>query len=270
MMLFPVGVRVFTQEALYPLDNFRNWIERNVLLRAGAIFKRAGYASRIRQLESHVAALRLETMEIPRLEEENERLRKLLDFPIPERRRWLPAPILERGGASEVWQSIHVGRGSIHGVEVGTPAAAPDGVVGRVIEVSPHTCEIMLITDPNSRIPVELAIAGGTNSVGTIRGILSGKGVKSGAEDSTLDLLYVVEPLRLQYLERDFAPPPRTRVETSGLGRAFPKGLTIGWMLESSLDENGLSRKADVMPAVDFAGLSEVFLLCPVKGGANE
>ena len=266
-MLLPTGVRVFAQESLYPLDNFKNWVSKSIILRVSAIFKRSDYAVRIRRLESHVAALRLEAMEIPRLEEENARLRKLLDFPVAERRRWLPAPILERGGASEVWQSIRVGRGSLHGVEIGTPAASPDGVVGRVIEVSPHTCEIMLITDPNSRIPVELAIAGGSNSVGTVRGILSGRGVKSGADDRSLDLLYVVEPLRLQYLGRDFAPPPRTRVETSGLGRAFPKGLTIGWLLESSLDENGLSRKADVVPAVDFAGLSEVFLLCPERKG---
>lgn len=266
MMLWPVGTRVFAHEAIYPLDNLKNWFSKSVLLRASAILKRADYAVEIRQLERRLAALRMEVAEIPRLEEENRRLRRLLDFAPAGKGRWLAAPILERGGASDVWQSIRVGRGSVHGVTLGATAAAPDGVVGRVIEVSAHTSQIMLITDPNCRIPVELALVGSTNNVGTIRGIVTGRGVKSGAEDSTLDLLYVVEPLRLQYLDRDFAPPPRTKIETSGLGKAFPKGLTVGWMLESFKEGNELSRTATVMPAVDFANLTEVFLLCPEKG----
>jgi rod shape-determining protein MreC len=71
----------------------------------------------------------------------------------------------------------------------------------------------------------------------------------------------VVDPLRLRYLAREFDPAPRTRVVTSGLGQTFPKGLTVGYVLESRLEPNKLSREAAVMPAVDLASVHDVFIL---------
>ena len=48
---------------------------------------------------------------------------------------------------------------------------------------------------------------------------------------------------------------------TSGLGQTFPKGLTVGYLLESRLEPNGLSREASVLSAVDMASLDTVFVL---------
>ena len=132
------------------------------------------------------------------------------------------------------------------------------GDVGRVADVSPHTSEVMLVTDPNSRVACELETPG--EGVGVVRGILYGGGSRPSA-DPALTLLYVVDPLRLRYLAREFEPAPRVRVVTSGLGTTFPKGLTVGYVLESRLEPNGLSREASVMPAVDMAALDEVFVL---------
>jgi rod shape-determining protein MreC len=50
-------------------------------------------------------------------------------------------------------------------------------------------------------------------------------------------------------------------VVTSGLGQTFPKGLTVGFIIESKLEPNKLSREAAVLPAVDMASLHEVFIL---------
>ena len=255
----------FSREALYPYEKAFGWFERTFWLRAQAVFSRARQASRNAMLERDVARLQLVAGEAEALEAEVARLRALLDFSPPVSSRWLAAPVISRGGTSEVWQRVRLAKGSLHGVRKGDPVVVPEGVAGRVIDVSPHTSEVMLVTDPNSRVSCELDVPG--EGVGVVRGILYGGGSTPSA-DPKLSLLYVVDPLRLRYLAREFEPAPRTRVVTSGLGQTFPKGLTVGYLLESRLEPNGLSREASVMPAVDMAGLDEVFILSSGGGHA--
>ncbi len=251
-------VRDVAQEAVYPSANARLWFERTVGVRARAFFSRARQGARNDQLARDVARLQVVEAEAEALGAEVDRLRAILDFKPSVPGQWIAAPVLSRGGTSAVWQSVRLGKGSLQGVAKGAPAIIPDGVVGRVTDVSPHTCEVMLISDPNSRVACELETPG--EGVGTVRGILFGGGSRS-ADDPHLTLLYVVDPLRLRYLDRDFTPAPRTRVVTSGLGLTFPKGLTVGYLLESKLESNGLSREASVVPAADLTALETVFVL---------
>jgi rod shape-determining protein MreC len=258
LVFWRAGVRDFSREALYPYENAKVWFERTVWVRAQAVFARVRHASRNAMLERDVARLRMAAAETEALEAEVVRLRALLEFSPPAAGRWQAAPVLSRGGTAAVWQSVRLAKGSLHGIRRGAPAVVPDGVVGRVTDVSPHTCEVMLVTDPNSRVACELETPG--EGLGAVRGILYGGGSRPAA-DPKLTLLYVVDPLRLRYLSRDFEPAPRTRVVTSGLGQTFPKGLTVGYVLESRLEPDGLSREAVVMPAADVASLEEVFIL---------
>jgi rod shape-determining protein MreC len=252
------GVCGFAREAVYPWANACNWFERTAGVRLRAVFSRVNHASRNATLERSVARLQIMAQEAEALEAEVIRLRGVLDFTPPVSSRWLAAPVLSRGGTTAVWQSIRLGKGSQHGVRPGDPVVVPDGLVGRVTEVSRHTSEVMLISDPNSRVACELDVP--VENVGVVRGILYGGGARATA-DPSLTLLYVVDPLRLRYLAREFDPAPRTRVVTSGLGQTFPKGLTVGFIIESKLEPNKLSREAAVLPAVDMASLHEVFIL---------
>jgi rod shape-determining protein MreC len=261
LLFWRTGVRDFAREAVYPWANARTWLERTVGVRFRAVFSRvklAALASRNAMLERDVARLLVCKQEAEALDAEIVRLRGLLGYTPPVSTRWLAAPVLSRGGTTAVWQSLRVGKGSQHGVREGDPVVVPDGLVGRVTDVSAHTSEVMLITDPNSRVACELDVPG--ESVGVVRGILYGGGATAAA-DPRLTLLYVVDPLRLRYLAREFDPAPRTRVVTSGLGQTFPKGLTVGYVLESRLEPNKLSREAAVMPAVDLASVHDVFIL---------
>ncbi|MDD3543984.1 MAG: rod shape-determining protein MreC [Kiritimatiellae bacterium] len=257
------GVRDFAREAVYPYENAKVWFDRTVGVRVKAVFNRVSHASRNAMLERDVSRLRILAAENEALEADVARLRSVLDFTPAVDCRWIAAPVLSRGGTIAVWQSMRVAKGSLHGVRKGDPVVVPDGVVGRVADISPHTSEVMLITDPNSRVSCELETPGA--EVGAVRGILYGGGTRPAA-DPQLTLLYVIEPLRLRYLERDFEPPPRTRVVTSGLGQAFPRGLTVGYLLESSMERNGLAREAEIMPAADLASADEVFILSVSRG----
>jgi len=257
LLFMGAEVRDFSREALYPCANACVWFERTVGVRAQALFSRARYAARSAMLERDVARLQIEAAETEALEAEVARLRSLLDFSPQASGRWVAAPVISRGGTSAVWQSVRLGKGAKHGVHKGDPVVVPEGVVGRVTDVSAHTCEVMLVTDPNSRVACELDVPG--EGAGVVRGILFGGGSHAAA-DSELTLLYVVDPLRLRFLGREFEPAPRTRVVTSGLGQIFPKGLTVGYLLESRLEKNGLSREASVVPAADMAALDTVFI----------
>ena len=264
LLFMGAEVRDFAREALYPCANASLWFQRTFGVRARAVFVRAQQASRNATLERDVARLLTYKQEAESLDAEVARLRSLLDFAPVASGRWVAAPVISRGGTSAVWQSVRLGKGSKHGVCKGDAVVVPEGVVGRVTDVSAHTCEVMLITDPNSRVACELDVSG--EDVGIVRGILFGGGSHAAA-NAELTLLYVVDPLRLRFLAREFEPAPRTRVVTSGLGQVFPKGLTVGYLLESRLEANGLSREASLVPAADMAALDTVFIR--TEGGAR-
>ena len=79
--------------------------------------------------------------------------------------------------------------------------------------------------------------------------------------EGELQLLYVIDPLRLRFLKRDVEIAPRSRVVTSGLGGVFPQGIPVGYLLETTVDPAGLYRDAAVMPAADLGNLQTVFVL---------
>ena len=253
------GVRLFASETLYPFSNAYRWVDQTVGLHVRAAFTRVNYASRYAKQERELTRLQVMFAEAETREVAVKHLRSLLEYAPPVSCRWMAAPVISRGGTAGIWQSVRVGKGSFHGVRRGDLVMVPEGVVGRVSDVSLHTSEIMLITDPNSRVACELDLPS-EEGTGVVRGILYGGGVRPGGNPK-LTLLYVVEPLRLRFMAREFEPAPRTRVITSGLGNTFPKGLIVGYVLSSMMEPQNLSREAEVMPAVDMAALQDVFIL---------
>ncbi len=260
------GVRSFASETLYPFSNAYRWFDQTIGLHVRAAVTRVNYAARYAKQERELTRLQVMFAEAETREAEVKHLRTLLEYTPPVSCRWMAAPVISRGGTAGIWQTVRVGKGSVHGVRRGDLVMVPEGVVGRISDLSLHTSEVMLITDPNSRVACELDLPS-EEGTGVVRGILYGGGVRPGG-DPKLTLLYVVEPMRLRYMAREFEPAPRTRVITSGLGNTFPKGLPIGYLLSSTMEPQNLSREAEVMPAVDMAGLQDVFILA-ARGDKN-
>ena len=59
----------------------------------------------------------------------------------------------------------------------------------------------------------------------------------------------------------------RALVKTSGLSETIPGGIMVGWLVSEGVDPDGLYRMGQVLPAVDFADLSSVFVLTSQGGG---
>lgn len=106
--------------------------------------------------------------------------------------------------------SAVVAAGRAHGVKVGFPVVNGDGVVGRVIAAGETSSRVLLVTDPASRVPVDV----GDNEA---RAIMTGDG---GARP------------RLQHVASQVEPKAGDEVLTSGIGGLFPKGLRVGALVD--------------------------------------
>ena len=193
------------------------------------------------------------------LAEENQRLRKLLGYAAASTNRWICAPVLSRDGAGGVRGLMRVGRGSADGVKTNATVAVPGGLVGRVEHVTRRTADVRLLTDPSTKVACEIQ----TNdpSLGAVQGILEGGGTQTAHARTGLSILYLVNPLRMRHMKRRPLLPPNAKIITSGLGGVFPRGLTVGYLIEGcEEDETQLEREGAVMPAVDFPSLEDVFI----------
>ena len=251
--------RSLAKEAVYPVENARAWTARGPVAWLKAVFRPARTASENQRLRIETASLRMLETERNALAEENQRLRKLLAYSAAATNRWICAPVLSRDGAGGVRGLMRVGRGSADGVKTNATVAVPGGLVGRVEQVSRSTADVRLLTDPSVKVACEIQT--GDPSLGAVHGILEGGGTHIAHARTGLSILYLVNPLRMRHMKRRPALPPNAKIITSGLGGVFPRGLTVGYLVEGcEEDETQLEREGAVMPAVDFPSLEDVFI----------
>ena len=251
--LWIAGGFAVASEAVYPLEKSASWFRRNVSSRLRTLWRRQSYGAENERLRRENDILRMALQEMERTAAEPPRDRTSLPEPA-----WIPAPVLSRSGTTGAKNFLRIGRGSANGVRKGAAVAVPDGLVGIVADVSPHTCTVKFISDPEVKVSCEVEI--GDTKAGAVYGIVSGTGATMAAQTEAT-VLYVVNPLRVGHLKSGFTPPPRARVVTSGLGGVFPKGIVIGYLISGTREDGTkLEREGDLAPAVDFPALEEVFI----------
>ena len=246
------------REVTYPFENALVWAQHHVATPFAGIFNRADLAARNRELIDTVDRLRLEVARLESVAAENRQLRAALNFPPPTNKLIVACPVLSQGGSTGWQRQIRLGKGRLAGLQSGDPVLVADGLIGRIESITPHTADVLLLADANSRVACELDPP--PSGFTAVRGVLCGSGGRSAGENE-LQLLYVIDPLRLRFLKRDVDVAPQTRVITSGMGGIFPRGLKVGYVLETTVDPAGLYREATVMPAADLGNLQTVFVL---------
>jgi rod shape-determining protein MreC len=109
--------------------------------------------SQNRALRNEVRSARVKLIEARALEEENKRLRALLTLSQQSDARIAIARMLSSSGSSaRRFALIDAGRSK--GIEPGQAVRAPDGLIGRVLEVGPTVSRILLLTDSDNIVPV--------------------------------------------------------------------------------------------------------------------
>ena len=156
-------------EAMYPFQRAWRAVSDKVGSRISGAWRGAAASAENVRLRREVASLALARDELARLEEENERLRRALDYSESARGAWFAAGVLARSSALAAGRHVlRADKGSLAGVAEGAVVSVPEGLVGRVVSVTPHTCEILLVTDPSLKVACEVALPGGISSAGRL------------------------------------------------------------------------------------------------------
>jgi len=189
------------------------------------------------QLKEALQQLSLRERALTQAQEENTRLRRLLDMRIALPYRGIAAHVVGRA-PNYLSNLLYVDRGSSSGIVVDSPALSGDGVVGRVILTSPHNSQIQLITNADASIGVMVER---TRSPGVLRG--------SGNDLLSLNYISNTEPIEAGDV-----------VVSSGLDGIYPKGLSVGRIVESYKGKT-VFRVIQVAPHADMMRIEEVLIL---------
>ncbi|MGI9861573.1 rod shape-determining protein MreC [Moorella naiadis] len=202
-------------------------------------------------LQQQVAELQAATVQMEEYRQENNRLRALLDYKTANQQAFTftAAPVIGRN-PNNWYHTITLGLGSSAGLKKDQVVVTSQGVVGRIIAVSPRTAEVLLILDREGAI-------GGMIQVTRTPGIVEGSPDYRGY-------------LQMVHVPRDAQILPNQVVITSGLGGVFPRGLLLGTVIKTLPEPDGLMQRAIIAPAVDFDRLEDVLVITGVKGGIND
>jgi rod shape-determining protein MreC len=137
--------------------------------------------------------------------------------------------------------TVLLDRGAQDGLTVDTVIVDASGLIGRVVELHPASCLVLLLTDPESRVA-------GLVERSRETGLLVGRGW------GHCDFVYLETGADIE--EGD-------RVVTAGLGGPFPKGLLLGTVLRVDRDDVTGSARAAIEPAARLSRLEEVLCVHP-------
>jgi rod shape-determining protein MreC len=192
------------------------------------------------RMRKELEQIRSEYLYLQEREQENQRLKSLLEFREASEYPTLPAKVAGRS-ATHWYGTIMLDKGARDGVLKDMPVVTGTGLVGRIISTTERSSMVMILLDPDSG-------AGGYIQRTRDHGVILGR---PGGENI----------LDMRLFTRDSEVRAGDVVLTSGLGEIYPKEIPIGVVKEVVRREYGLTTYALVEPYVDFDRLEEVLIL---------
>lgn len=232
----PLGV-VFL-EAVTPVASLSRAMTRSLSETWSSYVDLVGVRQEREWLRNRVRNLEREVDASQQVQLENERLTALLDL----RAALGGMPVAARVtgiGASPLFHTATLDRGTSQGITAGMAVLAREGVVGRVVAASPNASRVLLLEDPASGVD---AIVQRSRARGILEGGSNGR-------------------FRLKYIKPDEELRLGDLVVTSGFDQIFPRGMALGQIVALRAAPDGLFQTAEVLPAVDFGKLAEVLVL---------
>jgi rod shape-determining protein MreC len=194
-----------------------------------------------RTLASQNARLHERVRKLEPLEEENRRLRRLLDLKQSLKTDSVSAQVIGKD-TNEFFRVIRVTLDREHEVGPNQPVIAQDGVVGTTLKVAKDTVDVRLVVDAGSGVDVIVQRTGA-------------RGFMTGAGDDAKG------PCKVQYMERTDEVEVGDLLVTSGVGRRFPKGIPVATVTKVVRRDFGNFQEVVATPAVDFSRIEEVLII---------
>lgn len=195
-------------------------------------------SAQVQQLKDRLAEARSNEEKLQRLESEVIRLRELSLLPKNTERKQVSADIV---GFYPIERRVALNVGRRDGVRPGDPVIAPAGLIGQVVEATPTSSYVNLLTHPDFGVGARV-----TRNLSQEAGIAQG-------QDSERMLLNV-------YSETADVKAGDELV-TSGLSQIYPEGIPIGRITKLWVNKNLGVRQGEVQPAANLAKIRHVVVL---------
>jgi rod shape-determining protein MreC len=193
------------QAAVYPLQLAVNSPSAAWQWMKESFATREALQAQVDQLRAQLRDQQLVTLRQAALESENATLRNLKETQPEVVEKRLIGEVISIE-VSTLRQRLLINRGASSGVYKAQPVITGDGVLGQVYRLGPFSSEIILITDAEHALPVQVLRSG-------VRTIALGTGHSTGLE--------------LPYVPQNYDVKVGDLLVTSGLGEVFPYGLPV-------------------------------------------
>ena len=180
---------------------------------------------------------KVQNMEFAYLKGENEKLRQMLEMRQKNPSEFIAADValVESGNSSE---KMYINKGSAQGIKINLPVMFNGYLIGKVSKVSDEYSEVTLLTSKTSKLSVVLN--------GTDQQILRGNG------NGTFSII--------NYNEGKVDKNTVFDVETSGVSDILPRGLKIGSLKVTNLNDFNKMKEIRFKPSFNVFDIQSVLV----------
>ena len=236
---YTIKLRSYLSASLYPIQYLIN-LPNNLQKSFYANFlNREEIISQNQQLKEENLNLKSQMQQIYRLESENKRLYKLINSKPKTENTYLFADIVSTSKILNKHQ-ILINRGSRNGIKLGSSIVNADGIVGHVIRDQIFSSEVLLISDLEHAIPVEI-VRTGLRSIDIVTGEFN--------------------KLRINTLPTNSNLQKDDIIITSGLGGRYPEGFPVGTITEISREVGNPFLEIEILPFANLKTINEVWVI---------
>jgi rod shape-determining protein MreC len=230
-------IRMWALGAITPFERALVWVQNSTGNVWHNYFYLRGVRAENRQLKEQIEQMRVEQVRLTEDAAQARRLQTLLAFKEQFISKTVAAQVIGTSG-SDLSRIVTLDKGENAGIRRDMAVITADGIVGKVLLVSPNLAQVLLISDQSSGVG---AILDKSRLQGVLRGTANGE-------------------VALERVMSDEQVQPGETVLTSGGDQIFPKGLPIGTVTRVGKGKD-LFLSINIKPAANLSRLEEVLVL---------
>ena len=226
-----------------PVRSLSSRISEKVSTSLDMIINAEKYYNENQQLKAQLNALYNDVIDYDKVLEENRELRVMLELKeeYSDYRFSPPCNVIART-TNDPYGSFTIDKGAKDGIAPGDPAVTESGIVGVCFEVSPSTSKVRTLYSPKTAVGVY-----------TVRS--KTEGIVEGGYD-----LAANGRIRMSYISKESDISAGDVIVTSG-STNYPAGQLVGTVESVSMEQNGLSKYAIIIPAEAPGTISTLFVI---------
>ena len=236
---YTVKLRSYLSASLYPLQYLVNAPKNVQKLLSENLLGREEIINENQKLKEENLNLKSQMQQVYKLESENKRLYELMDSKPKTNDEYIFADIISTSNILDKHQ-ILINRGSKDGIKLGSSIVDSNGIIGHVIRDQIFASEVLLISDLEHAIPIEVVRTG-------LRSIAVGTGDHTRLKINML-------PVNSDIQKEDI-------LITSGLGGRYPEGFPVGTVKNIKSNSGESFLEVEILPFANLKTINEVWII---------